>query len=251
MPLRRPRCRWPVQLRDGARVTVMEVSPTTMAIVPGVPLPLAAGPHFEALCASIQRNGPSGTVLMDADGVVWGGRTMWNACLEVGVQPRVAIVEDGWMAAVLEFATRDLSVLETADLVASIARRVADSATEGRLNVLVSDWIRRNLGKARGFSPRQVHHYLMLARLPAEERYVIAKAATVNEAMSLLSPERPRKSSTEPPDTHSKDLSYHIEKIAEVLEGDRLATETIESLLLLAKCIEAKLGIINIDAQDS
>lgn len=157
-----------------------------MAIISGVPRPLTAGPHYEALRSSILRNGPTIPVLVDQAGVAWAGRTALNVYVELGIDPPTVVVQDGWAAAAAECATRDLGVLEWADLTVAIAKRVADSATLGRINELVSDWIRRHLGKERGFSPRQVHDYLRLGRASHDDRLRVAMCQTLGAALRRL-----------------------------------------------------------------
>jgi len=103
----------------------------SMALLPGFPKPLTSGAHYEALRSSTvdSANGHPIPIQADRDGLVWAGRTMFNVCVDLGLVPKVDIVENGHDAAIQELAQRDLTVLETADLVAAEAsRRIAGSA---------------------------------------------------------------------------------------------------------------------------
>lgn len=162
------------------------MTPIGMALLPGFPRPLAAGPHYEAMRTATLLNGPTIPVLIDQDGVAWAGLTALNVYCELGIDPPTLVITDGWAAAASECATRDMGVLEWADLTVAIAGRVADTATFGRTNELVSSWIRCRLGKKRGFSPRQVHDYLRVGRATREERSLIAGCPTLGAALRKL-----------------------------------------------------------------
>ena len=171
----------------------------TFALLPGFPRPECDGVHYEAEKAYVAEHGLPRPVLVDRAGVVWAGRTILNICFDLGIEPKIEVVEDGYAAAVQELATRDLTVLETADFV----RAVHDSSMNFMLGEVskrsfaVSGWFRVKLGKENGFSPCQVEHYLRVARSSPAQRAAIAKVTTLNQAMRVLRGLEPSESAVE------------------------------------------------------
>lgn len=164
-------------------------APVTMAVMPGFPRPLVDGPHFSALVEHVAAHGQPRPILMDRAGTVWGERTLWNVCLALCIAPRYQVVDSGEDAAIQELATRDLTVLERADLV----RVVYDDASTkfvladfSKRSMAVSDWFKRVLGKDFGFSPSQVEQYLRVARSSPSHRRELMKAATLHQAVRIL-----------------------------------------------------------------
>jgi hypothetical protein len=162
--------------------------PYSMALLPGFPKPLTSGALYESLRATTAAHGQAFPIRMDPTGLVWAGRTMLNICIDLGLEPKVDVVDDGYAAAVAELATRDLSVLETADLVAAIQ---ADLSAKFALNQEkwsqeVSTWFRTHLGKERGFSPRQVEKYLRVARATPEQRQLMDGARSLHAAITRI-----------------------------------------------------------------
>lgn len=172
--------------------------PYDMAILPGFPKPLTAGALYEALRAATAANGQALPIHADREGLVWAGRTMLNICFDLGVEPKIDVVDDGYAAAVAELATRDLSVLETADLVAAVQADMSAkfALTEAKWSQEVSSWFRCHLGKERGFSPRQVEKYLRVARATPEQRGRMAGARSLHAAVGRLEVPGQRRAST-------------------------------------------------------
>ncbi len=167
----------------------MPDSVTAFAILPGFPKPEVCGPHFDALKSYVASQGQPRPVPIDRAGVVWAERTLVNICIELGIEVKTRLVDDGRAAAVQELASRELTVLEWADLVAAVS---ADPSTmfvlpgATKTAQAVSAWFHRMLGRERGFSQSQVEQYLRLARASAKERAAVANAASLGAAMRLL-----------------------------------------------------------------
>ena len=159
------------------------------AHLPGLPPPLTGGAHFDALKAYVAANGQPFPVLVDREGTAWAGRTLAQVCSVLGITPVTQVVDNGPAAALQELATRDLTVLETADLVRAVYEGVSTmfvlTAGEKRSQA-VSAWFRDTLGKERGFSPSQVEQYLRVARSSQATREALAQAETLGQAMGLL-----------------------------------------------------------------
>ena len=159
------------------------------ARLPGLPPPVTGGAHFEALKSYVVAHGQPFPVLVDREGTVWSGRTLAQVCADLGITPETQVVDDGPAAALQELATRDLTVLETADLVRAVyegASTVFVLTAGVKRSQAVSAWFRDTLGKERGFSPSQVEQYLRVARLPQAMRETLAQAETLGQAMALL-----------------------------------------------------------------
>jgi hypothetical protein len=164
-------------------------TPITYAILPGFPRPEAEGARYEAEKDYVRSHGLPRPILVDRIGVIWSGRTLMNVCCDLGIEPVLQVVEDGHAAAVLELATRDLSVLEWADLVLAVydnasTKFVLENAP--KRSVAVSGWIKASLGKERGFSPSQVEQFLRVARSPAAIRKELSVAKSLGGAVRIL-----------------------------------------------------------------
>jgi hypothetical protein len=160
-----------------------------VARLPGLPPPLTSGAHFDSLKAYVAAHGQPFPVLIDREGTVWSGHTVARVCCELAIAPATQVVDDGPAAALQELATRDLTVLETADLVRAVydGRSTKFVLASGmKRSHAVSAWFRDTLGKERGFSPSQIEQYLRVARSSPDTRAVLAQAETLGQAMVVL-----------------------------------------------------------------
>lgn len=161
----------------------------TYALLPGFPRPETDGPHFQAELSYVQGHGQPRPILVDRAGVIWAGRTLANVCFELGLTPATQVVDDGYAAAVQELATRDLSVLEWADLVLAVHDDPSTKIVPGnpsKRSVAVSFWFKTVLAKERGFSPSQVEQYLRVARSAPAVRQGLRSAGTLAQAVRML-----------------------------------------------------------------
>lgn len=161
----------------------------TFAILPGIPRPETEGPHYESLMAYVRAHGQPHPVLVDQGGVVWAGRTIVNVCCDLGLNAATQVVQDGLAAAIHELATRDLTVLEKADLVLTVHDDPSTNfvlGSEGKRSKTVSSWFKNVLGKAHGYSTSQVEQYLRVARSSGEQRLAMASARNLHQAMRIM-----------------------------------------------------------------
>jgi hypothetical protein len=162
---------------------------TGYAILRGHPRPLVEGPLFEAQLAYVGSHGQTSPVIVDRGGLVWAGQTMANICFALGVDPVLQVVEDGRAAAIQELATRDLTVLEWADLVTAIYDQASTNfvlSPGEKTAAAVSTWMRNALGRTRGFSQSQVEQYVRISKLPAHQRALVVDAPSLAAAIRRL-----------------------------------------------------------------
>lgn len=208
----------------------MQPDPITgFALLPGFPRPQSEGPHFEALMRSVEAHGQTRPVLIDEHGLVWDGRTLTNVLLTLGRVPQVQVVADGYGAAVASLAQRDLTVVETADLVARVYQdQSANIALRGgKRSEAVSCWFKHTLGKTRGYSTRQVEQYLRVARASLAERCRMGEAHTLAQAIRILD--------TEPPEP-------------EILDQREPTNQELQVVDMLVKAIEAVVELNDVTA---
>lgn len=187
-----------------------------MVNLPGFPKPLMSGPLYDALRTTTATNGQPLPIHADREGLVWAGRTMLNICLDLGIEPKIDVVDDGYAAAVAELATRELSVLETADLVAAVHAELSAkfALREDKWSQEVSSWFKSQLGKERGFSPRQVENYMRVARATPAQRQCMAGAHSLHAAIAKLEPRQVRRAMSIP---HRGDLNETMITLTQLL----------------------------------
>jgi hypothetical protein len=162
---------------------------TGLAQIPGLPIPETCGPHYEAEKAYVQKFGLPRPILVDSKGVVWSGGTLMNICNELQIKPTTQVVEDGPAAAFQELATRELSLLERADLVLAAYENVGTNFVLGeskKRSHAVHVWFREVLGKDRGFSQSQVEQYVHVARSGTHCRALVAKETSLHQAIRII-----------------------------------------------------------------
>lgn len=198
--------------------------PYVMAILAGFPKPLTSGALYEALRTATSANGQALPIQADREGLVWAGRTMLNICLDLGLDPKIDIVDDGYAAAVAELAIRDLSVLETADLVAAVQEELSAkfALNEEKWSQEVSSWFRVHLGKERGYSARQVEKYLRVARATPEQRLLMEGARSLHAAISKLDGPRERRAV-------ANSRAMELDELLTSLAGELAASESLSS----------------------
>lgn len=216
----------------------------SLAILPGFPKPPTTGPHYEALLAYVREHGLPRPVLVDRQGVAWAGRTLVNICCDLGCTVVTALVEDGEAAALQELATRDLTVLEEADLVLAVydggsTKFVLDE--NGKRSRAVSRWFQTVLGKEHGFSPSQVEQYVRVGRCTGELRQQLFAARTLHQAMRMI--RQASRPAAEPPTAeHNPDIpspaeELTLESMAQFMDSmgrvDRWSTGGLELLASL------------------
>jgi len=204
----------------------------TAAIVPGFPRPETEGPHYEAEKAYVSAHGFPRPILVDRAGEVWAGRTLVNIANDLGLEPPRQVVDDGFAASVNELATRDLTVLEWADLVQAVndqssTKFVLEDAP--KRSAAVSGWFKAHLGKARGFSPSQVEQYLRVARCSPEVRAQLVDVATLHEAIRRL-----RALEEKPVAPDDSELIEEMEMTTTIASSDGLPTANETAALTTA-----------------
>lgn len=166
-------------------------------LVSMMPAPLV-GPRFDALKLSIAARGQLLPISVDENHAVLDGRSRLKACEELNLPVRYQIVPAGrdHRETILDGAQhRDWTVGEKADFVCHVfehAEQFGINCTKGERREKVGQWLKYRLGWLHGTSGKNISNYLKLSKqvetANEEVKQQIAEAATLNEALQLVTP---------------------------------------------------------------